>query len=242
MGDHNLSCGVRACDSLESYQEMVGRISDIFSKADLAETLRALDREMGQATYSTKSLFRDDQRMVLRHILNPTLDEAETAFRQIHEHHAALIQFLRELGVPLPAAMATAAEFALNGMLRREIENDPMDVERVRSLMEQVRAAKVNLDATTLEYAARMVLERLLEQLAADPENLDVLSRIEARIGLARSLPFQIVLWKPQNTWFEMRRTVVEGIAKRAAEGDAAAAAWVDRFQALGRNLLAQVD
>jgi hypothetical protein len=180
--------------------------------------------------------------MVLRQILDSTLAEAESAFRQIHEHHATLIQFLRELGVPLPKAMATAAEFALNGMLRREIEAVPMDVERVRSLMEQVRAAKVNLDSTTLEYAARKALERLFEEFAANPENLEVLGRIEARIGLARSLPFSVVLWKPQNTWFEMRRTVFDGFAKRAAAGDAAAAAWVDRFLALGRSLAAQVD
>ena len=42
--------------------------------------------------------------MVLRHILDSTLDEAETAFRQIHEHHAALIHFLGDLDVPLPEA------------------------------------------------------------------------------------------------------------------------------------------
>ena len=132
-----------------------------------------------------KSLFRDDQRMVLRHILDSTLEEAETAFRQIHEHHAALIQFLRDLGVPLPKPMATAAEFALNGLLRREIEAEPMDIERVHSLMEQVRAAKVNLDATTLEFAVRMALERLFEQFAAEPrQHPNLLDRIEARIGI----------------------------------------------------------
>ena len=128
--------------------------------------------------------------MVLRHILDSTLEEAETAFRQIHERHGALIHFLGELGVPLPKPMAAVAEFALNGLLRRELEAEPMDVERVHSLLEQVHAAKVNLDATTLEYALRMALERLLEQFAADPENMELLDRIEARMDLARSLPF----------------------------------------------------
>jgi hypothetical protein len=49
-------------------------------------------------------------------------------------------------------------------------------------------------------------------------------------------------LWKPQNIWFHMRSTVFDGFAQRAAEGDGDAAEWVDRFQRLGRSLMAQVD
>jgi len=242
LGDHNLSCGVRICDGIEAYEAMAQGIADVFSKGDIPETLRALDRELGPASYSTKSLFRDDQRMVLRHILDSTLAEAEAAYRQIHENHAALIQFLRDLGVPLPKPMATAAEFALNGLLRRELAREPVDIERMRSLLEQARAAKVNLDATTLEFTARTALERLLERFAANPNASELLDRIEALTELTRSLPFEVVLWKPQNTWFEMRRTVLDGFAKRAAAGDAGAATWVERFRRLGESLRAQVD
>jgi hypothetical protein len=242
LGDHNVSCGVRACEDREAYEAMAKRIADVFSTGDIPETVRALDREFGSASYSVKSLFRDDQRMVLRHILDSTLEEAETAFRQIHEHHAALIHFLGDLGVPLPKAMADVAEFALNGLLRRELEAEPMDAERVNNLLDQVRAAKVNLDSTTLEYALRKAIERLLEQFAADPGNMELLDRVEARTSLAHSLPFEVVLWKPQNIWFDMRSTVFDGFAQRAAAGDGDAAAWVDRFQRLGRSLMAQVD
>ena len=241
LGDHNLSCGVRPCEDRESYEAMAKRVTDVFASGDISETVRTLDREL-TASYSTKSLFRDDQRMVLGHILDSTLEEAETAFRQIHERHSALIQFLRDLGVPLPKPMATAAEFALNGLLRQEIEAEPIDIERVNRLMEQVHAAKVNLDSTTLEYAWRMALERLLEQFAANPDNTELFDRIEVRTNLAHTLPFPVVLWRPQNIWFEMRDTFFDGYAQRAAAGDADAAAWVDRFQSLGRSLLAQVD
>ena len=242
LGDHNLSCGVKACADREAYEEMAKKISEVFATGDIPEIVRALDREFGTAAYSTKSLFRDDQRMVLRHILNPTLDETAQAFRQVHEHHAALIQFLRDLGVPLPKAMATAAEFALNGMLRRELEAEPLDVDRVNSLMDQVRAAKVNLDETTLEFAARMALEKLMREFAADPENHELLERLQTRVGLIKSLPFSVVLWQPQNVWFNMRRTVYDGFLQRAGDGDQQAKAWVEQFQSLGRSLSAQVE
>jgi len=180
--------------------------------------------------------------MVLRHILDPTLEEAETAFRQVHEHHAALIQFLRDLGVPLPKPMATAAEFALNGMLRREIETEPLDIDRLHSLMEQVRTAKVALDTTTLEFAARRALEKLIGQFAADPDNPELLGRLEVRVGMVNSLPFPVLLWLPQNIWFEMQHTVLDGFQQRAAAGDKQAAEWVERFRRLGQSLSAQAN
>ena len=242
LGDHNLSCGVRACDGPEAYHAMTKRISEIFLSGDIPETLRAIDREFGPVAYSTKSLFRDDQRMVLRHILECTLEEAESAFRQIHERHAALIQFLRELAVPLPKPMATAAEFALNGMLRRELEAERIDAERVHNLMEQVRTAKVNLDATTLEFAARGALQKLIRLFAADPGNVELLDRVDSRLTLLKSLPFAVVIWEPQNIWCELRRTVCESFIERAAAGDEQAAAWLERFRSLGRNLALQVD
>ncbi|SPF52826.1 Glycoside hydrolase, family 57 [Candidatus Sulfopaludibacter sp. SbA4] len=242
LGDHNLSCGVRACEDRDAYEAMAQRIADVFSRGDIPETFRAIDREFGNVNYSTKSLFRDDQRMVLRHILDTTLAEAEAAYRQIHEHHAVLIQFLRDLGVPLPKPIATAAEFALNGLLRRELAAEPMDAERIHSLLEQVRAASVNLDSTTLEFTLRTAIERLLEQFAANPDDPTLLDRIDARIKLARTLPFEVILWRPQNLWFEMRRTVYDGFAGRAAGGDQEAAVWVERFRRLGESLSAQVD
>jgi alpha-amylase/alpha-mannosidase (GH57 family) len=242
LGDHNLSCGVRACTGHDEYEAMAQRTAEVFSKGDIPETIRAVDRELGPASYSMKSLFRDDQRMVLRHIFDTTLAEIEAAYRQIYEHHAALIQFLRELGVPLPKPIATAAEFALNGMLRRELAAEPMDADRIHSLLEQVRTANVNLDATTLEFTLRTAIESLWEQFAVHPGDLSLLSRIDERVALARSLPFEVVFWKPQNFWFAMHRTVFEGFTKRAAEGDVDAAAWIERFRRVGESLAAQVN
>ena len=242
LGDHNLSCGVRACGDRDEYEAMAQRTAEVFSKGDIPDTVRALDRELGPTSYSMKSLFRDDQRMVLRHIFDASLAEVEAAYRQIYEHHAALIHFLRDLGVPLPKPITTAAEFALNGLLRRELAAEPMDADRIHNLLDQVRTANVTLDATTLEFTLRTAIESLWEQFAANPEDLDLLGRIEARVALARSLPFEMVFWKPQNVWFAMHRTVFEGFAKRAAAGDAEAAVWIERFRRVGESLAAQVN
>src|SRR5215831_4743208 len=122
FGDHNLSCGIRAYQDEETYRKLVEEITSAFSRADIPEVLRIMDKELGSA-YSLKSLFYDDRCAILRQILNPSLEEAEAAYQQIHEHHVPLAHFLRDLGVPLPKVIRTAAEFALNSRLRRALAN-----------------------------------------------------------------------------------------------------------------------
>src|SRR5215469_8215834 len=133
FGDHNLHCGTRLFRDEETYQKLVQEMTSAFSAAQIPEVLRIMDKEL-ESTYSLKSMFRDDQRAVLSQILNAPLEAAETAYRQIYEDHVPLANFLRDLGVPLPKAIAAAAEFALNGNLRREFANEEMDLEHVRKL------------------------------------------------------------------------------------------------------------
>jgi len=236
FGDHNLHCGTQAFRDEDSYRKLVEDVTAAFSKADLPESLRVIDKELG-STYSLKSMFRDDRRAILRQILNASLDEAEAAYRQIYEHHIPLAHFLRDLGVPLPKAIRTAAEFAVNNNLRRTFADEEMDIEQVRKQLEEARCGGIGLDGTTLEYTLRLTIERLFEKFAAAPDDSAHVERLEAIVDVARSLPFEVVLWMPQNIWWSVRRGVLEKRRKLAEEGDDQARAWVERFMKLGEKL-----
>jgi hypothetical protein len=59
FGEHNVSGGIREYRGEEPYQAVLREIGEVFRRADLPETLRALDRAFGASTYSLKFLFRD---------------------------------------------------------------------------------------------------------------------------------------------------------------------------------------
>jgi alpha-amylase/alpha-mannosidase (GH57 family) len=241
FGDHNLCCGIRAFPGEEAYQVLAQEIISAFSKADIPEVLRVMDRELGPTTFSLRSLFRDDQRSILREILNSSLDEAEAAYRQIYERHAPLVHFLRDLGVPLPRAIRTATEFALNNRLRHEFGEEEMDLERIRNLLAEAQAADVVLDFTTLEYALRMNIERLFERFSKHPHDLVLLERLEAIVVQVHSLPFKVVMWTAQNVWSQMRRTAFDEFARRDEQGEPDARAWIEHFKSLGKQLAVRV-
>ena len=104
--------------------------------------LRLLDHHFGGATYSLKSLFRDERQKVVSKLLGSTMAEAEAAYRQIYEHHAPLMGFLSGMGAPLPKMLHLTAEFVLNTALRKEFMADELDLERVRGSARNRRPRK----------------------------------------------------------------------------------------------------
>ena len=68
FGEHNLSGGVRKFPGEEAYQILVQEVTQAFSRADIPEVIRTLDRVFGRDIFSLKSLFRDEQRKILNQI------------------------------------------------------------------------------------------------------------------------------------------------------------------------------
>lgn len=233
FGDHNVIGGVRRFSGLESYEALVRGISDAFYRADVPEVIRLLDRGFGGNVYSLKSLFRDEQRKILNLILDSTLEEAEAAYRQLYEHHAPLMRFLANLGSPLPKAFQATAEYALNSLLRREFDDESLDLSRIRSLLDEVRIENVALDATTLEYTLRGSVERLSSRLADNPLDLDLVERLRDVVRMLRTLPFPVVLWMVENQVYDILKRVYPETARRVSEGNEDARLWVEPFQEL---------
>ena len=243
MGDHMMNAGVRAYSGDEDYNNLKAELEDPFKRADFPEVLRILDRHFGESTYSLRSIFHDDRRMILDAITRATLTEAEALYRQLFETHAPMMRFISDLRVPLPRAFQMAAEFALNGTLRAAFENsDNLDFARINAQLDEARVANVTLDGATLGFALKKTIKRLSERLLATPEDIEVLKSLEAAAGLTKALPFEVDVWRAQNHYYEMLQKIFPEQMEKSLTGDAASKEWVEHFVALGRNLSINVE
>jgi alpha-amylase/alpha-mannosidase (GH57 family) len=242
FSDHNLSGGVRAFRGQKAYRAMVEQVTEAFSRGDLPDVIRLLDKHFLELTYSLKSLFRDEQRNITDLILESTLAEAEAAYRELYEHHALLMRFIVDLGVPLPRAFHAAAEFILNLDFRRAFEQEEPDLDQVRAILQAVATWRVDLDTAGLGYVLELTIERLAEQFGAQPGEFAALQRLDTVTGLARFLPFEVSLWKAQNVYYDIFQTVYPDFRKRAEQGDEGAQEWVRLFMSLGDRLLVLVE
>jgi hypothetical protein len=242
FGDHNVSGGVRSFRGQSAYRKMVEQVTEAFSRGDLTAVIRLLDKHFLELTYSLKSLFRDEQRKITSLILESTLAEAEAAYRELYDHHALLMRFLADLGVPLPRAFHAAAEFILNLDLRRAFEEEEPDLDQVQAILQAVATWHVELDTAGLGYALEQTIETLAEQFGAEPGELGGLQRLDTVTRLARFLPFEVSLWKAQNVYYDILEVVYPDFKARAEQGDEGAQEWLRHFVSLGHGLSVHVE
>ena len=238
FGDHNMQGGVRPCESDAVFSELAASMETAFSRADLTEVVRLLDRGFASRLYTLQSLFKDEQRKIVDVVLRSTLDDAESAFRQVYDNHAPLLRFLTSLRAPLPEAMKAAAEYALNSRLRHLLAAEELDSAHIRGLLDEVRIAGVALDQTTLEYTLRRNLERLADNFRATPDDAGALSQLAEGVAIARVLPFPVVFWSVQNDCYEVLHQLRPEMLEKCSRGDEKARAWVVQFDALAKLLL----
>lgn len=237
LGDHNISGGVREYQGEPGYSDLIKEITELFLRADTPGMIRIVDRNFGQENYSLKLLFGDEQRKILNMILKSSLGEAEAAYRQIYEYHAPLMRFLASLGSPVPREFQIAAEFAINTELRRLIESFNPDLDRINALLHEARRSGVVLDSAGLGYALMRTIERKADEFRESPEDVALLVDLEGIVGLTRSLPFEVDIWKAQNVYYDALQTIYPEFQEEAAQGYADARAWIQSFIALGKNL-----
>jgi len=227
-------------ESEAKYRALTQEAKDPFSRADFAEVIRIMDRRFGESNYSVRSLFRDEQRKVLDAILTSTLQEAEALYRQIYEHRAPMMRFITSLQMPLPKAFCAAAEFVLNGYLRRALERAEIDAERITSLQETAKVEGVALDGPTLEFAFRRNLERMAKRLVVHPAETE-LRQLNTAVDLIQRLPFSVELWAIQNAYYRLMENVYPDMRRQRNLGSNTAADWVESFEALGRKLAVKI-
>jgi len=241
FGDHVINAGVGEYRGEEDYQQMVAETTRSCTTADFTEVIRLLDKHFGSSSYSLKSLFRDEQRTVLGYILESTLSDIESAYRQIYDTHYPSMRFLSELGGPVPKAFHAAADLILNIDLHRAVSGESLDTQNIHALVDTARSWKIDLDADGISYELQMNLERMMEDLTAAPEVADILKSLLDCVELSQTMPFTVDLWKVQNLYWDMLQTNYPEFKQRTERGDRAAVEWTNDFLALGKLMKIRV-
>ena len=241
LGDQNLHAGVREYQDENEYQTTARVLTRAFQGGELPLLMRLIDSEFPPPSYSIKSLFKDEQRLVLEELLKPTMKHVETEYRQFYERNYNLMRFLVDLGNPLPDAFHYAVELVLNADLRRAMTKEPLSPAPVKELLEQAEMWRIHLDKEDLGLLLSLVIEKAMRKFASDPTNAGNLRDIEEAMTLTAPSPFEVNLWTGQNIYYGMLRDVYPAYKKRAEEGDAAARDWAARFASLGERFLVKV-
>ena len=242
LGGHVINGGVKASFDREEFHAIKKEIVMAFERGAFVDIIRMIDHYFGVHTYSLLHLFRDTQRKVLSRVISDTLEGVERAYRLVFENNRVLMLFWQETGMPIPKPFLVAAEFTLGLDVRRALESEECDIEKVRNALNEIRRWHIAPDQVEIEFTFRRILEEAMEQLAGNYKNPSLLSRVAALVGLLPSLQFEINLWRIQNIYIRMARTAYMDFFGKAMAADDDAVKWVETFKQIGRSLFFNVD
>jgi len=236
FGDQNITAAVKPYSDKESaaFEEFAAQVIAQVQRADFPEVIRLLDQHYGSVNYSLTSLFSDEQRRIVKLILNSTLWDIENSLTTIYQDHASLLHFLSQSGLPKPPALTLAAGFAINAGLRRVLESDPIDQAQARSYLALAKSDQVQLDTTTLSYIVDQRMKRAMVELQAFSGSIEILDRALALARVVSDLPFELNLWQAQNIWYEILRNANGSLSALSSEDRAR---WDKSFNELGECL-----
>jgi len=237
FGDHHLNAGVRVFAHAEEYEAMAREVLGAFDSADFAQVIRVLDKHFGGATYSFKSLFKNEQREVLGPILGDAIDEMETACGQVYEHHAPLLAFLTDIHMPLPRPLKALAELVLNVELRRELARETLDADKIAGLVKAVQRAGVPFHEDRLARHIQGAVERRAWRLEENPDDPERLEEVARALTVAELFPFQVELWRVQNVYWSILNDWYPKVHARARRGHSEEREWAELFTQLGTKL-----
>jgi hypothetical protein len=230
LGETELTGGIRPSPRAD-FDEVREELQRTMQPGGIPTVIRLLDTHFGDTPLSIRSLFRDEQRRILHQLIVATLEEAESAFRQLHERYDPLMRFHMRLGVPVPKVLQTVAEFDLNREIRAHLDEAPPLLLEIEARLREARDEGVAVDETT-RMAFSAAIERASVLFDERPDDLDRLEALESLVSIVRASDLWVDLRRAQNRYFRMRASV-----RPAIEASLGGTRWLELFDSLGAKL-----
>jgi alpha-amylase/alpha-mannosidase (GH57 family) len=242
FGDYNLIGGVRFFMNAEAFTAMEKELIGAFDKGDITEYLRLMLNRFGPNTYSLSHLFKDEQRQILREILGDTIQLANISLRTLYENSYAVMTFLRSLQHPIPPSLVIPAQIVVGDQLSNLFDSPNLDLEKIGTLAQQIERFSLNLQLSEeIPYKVSQWITERVDFLAAHPLDVQILEEIVRSLAALISLRLDLNLWKAQNTYFALCKTVYPDQAQKAREGDLSAQRWIKLFLDVGAHVRVKV-
>ena len=234
LGDHNVNGGVKRYQDEQTYKEMVQEIKDAFCQANVINIIRLMDKYFGTNSYSLWYLFKDEQRKVIQKILQPTKEDADRNISQIYTDNHAILNFLRQLNIPIPNSLSVITQQAINIELNKLFINDDIEIEQLEGLIEEIQDWSIEIDKNTLSFNIESWINKALEKLHDNYNNINRIIEITTVLEKLEDIDVNFYPWKAQNIYFHMKQEIVPSYHKKLEIGDEQAESWIEEFKKLG--------
>ncbi len=237
FGEQNLIAAVDARMPDEKFTTVHESMKSAFLRGDTAETMRLMNVNFSGNNYSLWHLFKEQQRSLLRNLLQTQWQEIDALLRHIYEHNYTIMQMMRSMNMPLPKPLVAAAEFVLNEEFSRVIRADQINTGKLSRIKDEAQRLSLEMDEPALRLAVSHRIDNLMERLENSPFDTELLRTIDELFKVLQGTVTELDLQKSQNVFFAISREKRKEMKDKAKSGDSAAKLWLELFENLAGYL-----
>ncbi|GJQ59147.1 MAG: glycoside hydrolase [Candidatus Scalindua sp.] len=236
QGDQDVTAGVKDSVGDDGFSRMQKRIKRCFEKGDISEVIGLMHKEFGGLLYSLRDLCKEKQEKILNQIIQVKCEEVESSYRYIYENSGILDHF-HSLRQPLPSPFFTAAEYIINGDLKKIFEENKVDCEKLKRLIDDAGSWAVDIESMGVGFVVSSWISSVMEGLKDCSEDIRELKNINTVLDLIKPLSLPLDLWKAQNVYLSIKEREFSALKVNSESGDHIAKRWLELFLKLGSHL-----
>ncbi len=205
FGGHDFRCSMTAPLSHADYEELKEILFTTYHKHSLTELVRVVDEHFGRNYYSLHQLFTEGRRDLLHGITLDAFQRFDTSITMIFEENRRFMDYLLEMGAPLPQGFLSAAEFVLRGQLLAELDRfvDSGSTTGLLEVAREINRYRIRLVDPLVIRRVEEALELIFTKLALNPDTAVCLVA-GALIEAIELLSLKLDHWEAQNIVFAL--------------------------------------
>jgi len=207
FGGHDFHCALHGPLDPAGYAELCDELLETFRRRSLTEVVRTLDSRFDAHHYSINDLFAEERRQVLAQVTREAFGRFQSVIDLIYDENRRLMEYIRELGAPLPRGFLAAAEQVLTMRIEKAIENYVSNGEEqdddIALLAEEAKGWKVSLATPAVTQRLQDALHRNVQRMRLGPSDC-LYEKLLKLLDVVDSLEAKIDLWEAQNACFRI--------------------------------------
>jgi alpha-amylase/alpha-mannosidase (GH57 family) len=205
FGGHDFHCSLRGPLDPAGYEHLREDLLETFRRRSLTEVVRTLDHRFESRYFTLQDLFAEERRRLLGRVTREAFSRFQSVIDLIYDENRKLMEYVQELGAPLPRGFVAAAEQVLSFRMERAIKRylEAGNGEQVADLARESKHWGVSLATPRITQRLQKALHQLVLRMRESPGDL-LYKELMNLLDVVDSAGIEIDLWEAQNACFQL--------------------------------------
>jgi len=229
-GTHDIRCGIGPPMEPHISKEIKNKLFLAVERSDAEDAAGTLEKHFSQRVYTIHHIFRDEQRNIIDKMLLPAYRDMDSAFSGIYEKNRDIVDFLKEIGVPLPRPLSTSLEYVLNYRIEK-LFTGKQDIKELEENIKTVERLNIGI-YPDMALKLSSWISAAMDDVSKNRGDIAKIELLRDCLRLLSPWRTSLNLWRAQNIYFFIGKSGVKDLY-----GDK----WLEVFHDLGNYLQVKI-